>query len=78
VSIVFSFAPDGTARVIYNEAILLESLGRLSIERASTIEYNDLLQLWEVRFPSSDEVIFRNQSRSACLEWEHNAVNNQI
>ena len=77
-NIVLSFAPDGTARVIFNEAFLLESLGSLSITRASTIEYNDRAQVWEVRFPGSAQVAFRSTSRAECLEWENNAVNNSI
>jgi hypothetical protein len=35
-----NFAIDGTARCLYDEAIDLRTLGTLSIERASTVEFD--------------------------------------
>jgi hypothetical protein len=48
----------------------LHELGRLKITRASTIEFNNSTQHWEV-IDRKGKVRFIARSRSACLEWEH-------
>lgn len=64
-----SFHVDGTARCLWTEALPLHELGRLEITRASTIEFNNSTQQWEVR-DQKGKVRFFAKSRSACLEWE--------
>ena len=64
-----TFAPDGTARCLWTEAVPLHELGHLDIQRASTIEFNSTTQHWEVK-DLKGRIRFFSRSRSACLEWE--------
>ncbi len=73
---VITFAPDGTARCLWTEAVPLHELGRLDIRRASTVEFEPSTQRWEVRLASHpDAVAFSHPSRETCLEWERNTLN---
>jgi hypothetical protein len=73
---IISFARDGTARCLWAETVPLLELGRLEIQRASTIEFSPTTQEWEVRLASSPGVIaFSNSSRETCLNWERNTLN---
>jgi len=47
----------------------LHELGRLEINRASNIEFNNITQHWEVK-DRKGKLRFFARSRSACLEWE--------
>ena len=69
MNINISFNPDGTAQCLWTEALPLHELGRLEITRASTIEFSNVTQHWEVRDQKS-RVRFIAKSRTACLEWE--------
>ena len=64
-----SFKPDGTVQCLWTEAVPLHELGRLEINRATNIEFNNTTQHWEVK-DRRGEVRFFARSRSACLEWE--------
>ena len=76
---ILDVAADGNVRCLWNETIPLESIGRLTITRASTVEFNDDSQVWEVRFPDAPDIVaFSNQSRQACLDWEHDEVNRRL
>jgi hypothetical protein len=66
---IVTFAPDGTARCLWTEAVPLHALGRLEINRASNIEFNNATQRWEIE-DRKGKVRFFAKSRSACLEWE--------
>jgi hypothetical protein len=71
-----TFHDNGTATGLWGEDIPLGGLGELSVRRASTIEFNDISQEWEVRLidPTTQlpgEVMFSNASRQACITWEH-------
>jgi hypothetical protein len=73
---VITFAPDGTARCSWTDAVPLHELGRLAIECASTVEFNCRKQAWEVRLASNPEsVAFSDSSREICLHWERNTIN---
>ena len=61
--------PTGTVEVLYTEAIDLAALGRLRIERASTIEFDHPAQVWRV-FDRRGRGQFASPSRQACLDWE--------
>jgi hypothetical protein len=61
--------PDGTCQGLYTEAIELSSLGRLRIERASSIEFDNPGQLWRV-FDRKGRGVFASPSRTECLRWE--------
>ena len=70
---VLTFDPTGTGSCLYTELIDLQQLGSLQMERASTIEFNEARQVWEVR--AGGELLFSNRSRSVCLAWEQQHFN---
>lgn len=72
---VLTFNPDGTAQGLYTETIPLHALGRLSIRRASTIEFDDASQEWVVRSPEGVR-LYQSPSRQRCLDWEREHFNN--
>ena len=72
---VLTFNPDGTVQGLYTEAISLHELGRLSIQRASAIEFDDASQKWVVRSPEGAE-LYQSSSRQQCLDWERGYFNN--
>ena len=72
---VLTFRPDGTAQGLYTEAIPLETLGHLSVRRASSIEFDDAAQQWVVR-DSSGAKHYQSPSRQQCLDWEREYFNN--
>jgi hypothetical protein len=54
-------------------------IGRLHPVRASTVEFNDEKQVWEVRLESNpDAVAFSDPSRAACIAWEVQTINHQL
>ena len=69
-----TFDPDGTGHGLYTEVIDLSHLGRLRIERATTIEFDNRAQVWRVKdrtgFP-----LFSSPSRETCLDWERQYFN---
>jgi len=65
---------QGTLRCLYSEVIDLSELGRLRIERASHIEFDEVDQQWQVRLPDGKHV-YSNSSREACLDWERRFFN---
>jgi hypothetical protein len=66
---VITFTPEGTGRCLYTELIDLASIGRLEITRASTIEFNNQHQRWQVK-DRRGRVRYFARSRAACLAWE--------
>jgi hypothetical protein len=73
------FIPDGTARCLWTEAVPLQELGRLTLQRASTVEFNHPAQVWEVRLASDPgAVAFAHPSRETCLNWERNTLNARL
>ena len=64
-----SFTPDGAAHCLWTEALPLHELGQLEVTRASSLEFNNATQHWEVK-DRRGKVRFIAKSRSACLEWE--------
>lgn len=77
-ALCMSIAADGTARCLWTDALPLAEIGRLAIQRASTVEFNGDTQRWEVRLMGSHEPDFTSPSRSACIEWEVNHLNHQL
>ncbi len=69
INIQINFNPDGTAHCLWTDAVSLRELGRLEIQRASNIEFNNATQQWEVK-DQKGRVRFFAKPRSACLEWE--------
>lgn len=63
------FTPEGQGRCLYTEVIDLNRLGKLHIERATRILFDNRLGAWRVRdmggFP-----LFCAPTRQQCLDWE--------
>ena len=74
IASVIKFDPQGTGHCLYTEALDLSSIGPLKIARASSIEFNQADQQWEVRSPEG-QLLFQSRSRSVCLAWEHQYFN---
>ena len=74
ITAVLKFDSAGNMHGLYTEAIDLSSLGALEIVRASSIEFNNQSQQWEVKSPEG-ELLFSHPSRQACLHWEHQYFN---
>jgi uncharacterized protein (DUF1919 family) len=73
------FSQEGTARCLWTEVLPLGELGRLEVERASAVEFNDSTQKWEVRLASNpEEVAFTDASRQTCLDWEKDTINERL
>jgi hypothetical protein len=73
---IILFKPGGTARCLWTEAVPLQELGRLELQRASTVEFNHPMQVWEVRLASDPmDVAFAHPSRQTCLAWEQEQIN---
>lgn len=75
---VLQFAPDGSARGLWTEAIDLAQLGDLKVKRASRIEFNNARSLWEVTIDGCRVPSFEASSRQACLDWEHQELTNAL
>ena len=74
IASVIKFDKQGTGHCLYTEAVDLSSIGPLQIARASSIEFNQADQQWEVRSPEG-QLLFQSRSRSVCLAWEHQYFN---
>ena len=71
---VVIFAGNGEGHCLYTEAIELAAIGRLTIRRATTIEFSETSQQWEVR-DAGGALLHTNPSREVCLTWEHRHFN---
>jgi len=61
---------DGTASCLWDEAIDLTKLGKVTVRRASRIEWDAQMQQWWVRRETDGQCVFRSTSRNECLRWE--------
>ena len=66
---ILIIAPDGTARCLWTEALPLHKLGRLDIQRAFSVEFDNQAQAWRV-FDPAGECLYCSPSREICLAWE--------
>lgn len=67
--------PDGRSVCLHHpllEACLGEAVS--SVVRASRVEYNPDLRIWEVRRIGSGEILFKHKFRKACLDWEQENI----
>lgn len=67
--VVIRVDADG-AKAMWTDVIDLRCLGRLRVERASVVVFNDIDQVWEARRLSDGHIIARDPSRKAVLELE--------
>jgi hypothetical protein len=72
-AIVLRIDPAAQVHCFYTEAINLAQIGRLEVRRASTVEFNDNNQQWEVRDPSGLR-LYSHPSRAMCLAWEQQHI----
>ncbi len=63
--------PAGTLETLYTDLIDLSLLGRLEVRRASSIEFNELIQEWETRDAVTRVLIGHSPSREESLRFEH-------
>jgi hypothetical protein len=68
-SIVLRIDASAQVHCFYTEAVDLAQIGRLEVHRASTVEFNDNNQQWEVRNPAG-LLLYSHPSRAKCLAWE--------
>jgi hypothetical protein len=66
---VLTFETDGVVRCLHTDAIPLQSIGTLMVQRATTIEFNPTTQQWEVK-DAAGAILHSHPSRSRCLAWE--------
>jgi hypothetical protein len=74
IAAVLKFDLLGNGHCLFTEAIDLSSLGPLEIVRASSIEFYQPTQQWEVQSVEG-VILFSHPSRQACLDWEHQYFN---
>ncbi len=67
---------DGRVTGLYTEAIDLHRLGRLHVERFTSIEFSDEHQQWCVN-DQQGLTLYSHPSRQQCLSWEHGYFNKQ-
>lgn len=70
MTVNIKFTADGVGECLYTDAIDLREIGILRIRRATSIEFDDTAQAWEVWDPYGRK-LFSNPSRQNCLDWEH-------
>lgn len=66
---VLRFHADGRGSGLYTEAIDLQTIGTLQVDRASRVEFNGSTQQWEVTDLNGIR-LFKHSSRQRCLDWE--------
>jgi hypothetical protein len=66
--------PDGSCACLQTDLIDLAALGRLHVERATEVEFDNDTQEWVVTDMNGSE-LFRHPSRDTCLEWERAYIN---
>lgn len=73
MNIELTFDAEGIGRCLHTEAIDLEAIGTLEIQRASNVEFNNESQQWEV-IGLDGTILHHDKSRAACIQWEASNV----
>jgi hypothetical protein len=63
--------PNGTIRCLYTNEVNLAELGRLNINRASHVEFDNHLRRWVVTSAKTEKRLHSAATREEALEWEH-------
>jgi hypothetical protein len=63
--------PTGEIIGLYSELIPLTALGHVTTKRATSVEFNEAIQEWQVTEVGCEAVYYSHPSRQRCLEWEH-------
>jgi hypothetical protein len=69
-----TIAADGTVQCLWTEAVPLHELGRLKLQRACSIEFDNPAQVWRV-FDPKGHCLYCSPSRETCLAWERQYLN---
>jgi hypothetical protein len=76
VNATLTVHPDGRVTGLYTEVIDLHRLGRLHVERYTSIEFSDEHQQWCVN-DSQGRTLYSHPTRQQCLAWEQEYFNKQ-
>ncbi len=74
--LVIHFRANGSAKCLWTDAIDLRAIGKLKVSRASTIEYNNRVRLWQVKVKG--RIVYDSHTRAGCLDWEADHFNQQL
>lgn len=70
---------SGDIECLWTDELPLEALGSLKVRRASSIEFNEQMQQWEVRLAENPNVVvFTHPLRMVCVNWEIETINRQL
>ena len=73
-AIIVTIARDGMVRCLWTEIVPLHELGRLAIQRACSVEFDNQAQAWRV-FDGRGDCLYCSPSREICLAWERQYLN---
>ena len=62
--------PTGEVIGLYTELIPLTALGHVTTKRATSVEFNETIQEWQVKEVGCGAIYYSHPSRQRCLEWE--------
>lgn len=72
--------PDGSFECVYSDVVDVSELGRVEIERASHVEFDNGLQCWVVEWTERMDILRKEgkayfEKRDEALAWEVEQIN---
>lgn len=68
---VIEITENGDLQTIWSDEIDLYAIGRITnVRNASTVEFNEESQEWEVISAADGQVVHRDRNRERAIEWE--------
>lgn len=61
---------EGTLKTLWSDDLPLDDLGRLTVTRASVVEFDAADQAWYVALPEGPVIARGFKARADALEWE--------
>jgi hypothetical protein len=61
---------DGNVRAVYSDVLPLRELGKISVERASTVEFDPERQVWTATEVATGATIGEGESREGVIAQE--------